>query len=121
VHGTLPISESDRAQRGGLGGEESSHAPGPLTDNRCCRASLTNVLQSAPSAREDANIPATLGSPLNTDHIAAHPSASWKLSAISVPFLSVQTMSVSAITLGSKTPPWEPLLQTLLFLIPIVL
>lgn len=28
-------------------------------------------------------------------HIAAHPSASWKLNAISVPFDSVQTMSVS--------------------------
>lgn len=28
-------------------------------------------------------------------HITAHPSASWKLSAISVPFCSVQTIKVS--------------------------
>lgn len=32
-----------------------------------------------------------------THHIAAQPSASWKLNAISVPFDSVHTMSVSTI------------------------
>jgi hypothetical protein len=32
-----------------------------------------------------------------TNQIAAHPSASWKLKAMSTPFVSVHTMSVSGI------------------------